>query len=115
MEPLRQNPRRTGSPSSRCWSACSRSQRCRRRFAYTHYANIELLKAGLAIPAGILLGVVALSLGRRARARSERTIGRIGGARAARTGRILGRARDHVSLTARVAVGVYELLNRLSG
>jgi len=83
--------------------------------AYTHYANIELLKAGLAVPVGLVLGVAALSFAKRARSRSERTIGRVGGRRAARAGRILGALGVYVGLTAALAVGVYELLNRLSG
>ena len=82
--------------------------------AYTHYADVQLLKAGLAIPAGLVLGLGALSLARRARERSERTIGRVGGARAARWGRVLGGLGIYVSLTGALAVGVYELLNRLS-
>ena len=83
--------------------------------AYTHYANVELLRAGLAIPVGLVLGWLALSIAKRARARSERTIGRVGGRRAARVGRILGGLGVYVALTAALAIGVYELLNRLSG
>jgi hypothetical protein len=83
--------------------------------AYTHYANRELLKAEYAVPVAFVLGVVALSLARRARRRSERTIGRVGGTRAGRWGRILGGLGVYVAVTAALAVGVYELLNRLSG
>ena len=81
--------------------------------AYTHYANRELFKAEYAVPVGFVLGIAALSLARRARRRSERTIGRVGGARAGRWGRILGALGVYVALTAALAVGVYELLNRL--
>jgi uncharacterized protein (DUF1501 family) len=83
--------------------------------AYTHFAHVQLLKAGFAIPGGIVLGWLALSLAKRARQRSERTIGRVGGTRSARLGRILGGLGIYVSLTGALAVGVYELLNRLSG
>jgi hypothetical protein len=83
--------------------------------AYTHYAKLELLKAEYAIPFGFILGVAALSLAKRARQRSERTIGRVGGARAARLGQILGALGVYVALTAALSVGAYELLNRLSG
>jgi hypothetical protein len=83
--------------------------------AYTHYANRELLKAEYSVPVAFVLGVWALSLAKRARRRSERTIGRVGGARAGRWGRILGGFGVYVALTAALAVGVYELLNRLSG
>jgi hypothetical protein len=82
--------------------------------AYTHYAHRELLKAEYAVPAAFVLGIAALSLAKRARRRSERTIGRVGGARAGRWGRILGALGVYVALTAALAVGVYELLNRLS-
>jgi hypothetical protein len=83
--------------------------------AYSHYAKLELLKAGYAIPFGFVLGIAALSLAKRARLRSERTLGRVGGARAARLGRLLGALGVYVALTAALSVGVYELLNRLSG
>lgn len=83
--------------------------------AYSHYAKLELLKAESAIPFGFVLGVAALSLAKRARKRSERTLGRIGGARAARLARLLGALGVYVALTAALSVGVYELLNRLSG
>jgi hypothetical protein len=82
--------------------------------AYTHYADVELLKAGLAVPVGFLLGLAALSLAKRARRRSERTIGRVGGAGTARLGRILGGLGVYVAVTGALSVGVYELLNRLS-
>lgn len=83
--------------------------------AYSHYAKLELLKAEYAIPFGFALGIAALSLAKRARERSERTLGRIGGAGAARLARLLGALGVYVALTAALAVGVYELLNRLSG
>jgi hypothetical protein len=83
--------------------------------AYTHYADVELIKAGPAVPVGFVLGLAALSLAKRARQRSERTIGRVGGVRTARLGRILGGLGVYVALTGALSVGVYELLNRLSG
>jgi len=83
--------------------------------AYTHYTHRELVKAEYAAPVGFILGIAALSLARRARRRSERTIGRVGGARAGRWGRILGGLGVYLALTAALSVGVYELLNRLSG
>jgi hypothetical protein len=82
--------------------------------AYTHYANRELLQAEYAVPAGFVLGIAALWLARRARRRSERTLGRVGGVRAGRWGRFLGGLGVYLALTAALAVGVYELLNRLS-
>jgi hypothetical protein len=73
------------------------------------------LRAEYAVPAGFVLGILALSLAKRARRRSERTIGRVGGTRAGRWGRILGAVGIYVALTAALSVGIYELLNRLSG
>jgi hypothetical protein len=82
--------------------------------AYSHYANLELLRAEYAIPFGFVLGIAALSLAKRARQRTERTLGRIGGERSARLGRLLGALGVYVAVTAALSVVVYELLNRLS-
>src|SRR5437762_13732983 len=72
--------------------------------AYTHYASRELLKAEYAVPVAFVLGVLALSLAKRARRRSQRTIGRVGGSRAGRWGRILGGLGVYVAVTAALAV-----------
>ena len=79
--------------------------------AYTHYEDVELIRAAWAIAPGILLG---LALARRARRRTERTIGRVGGVRVTKLGRFLGALGIYVALAAAVSLGVYELLNRLS-
>ena len=83
--------------------------------AVTRYTRFTLLEAGWAIPLAFVLGVLALQAGRAARRRTERTIGRVGGARATRIGRILGSLGVYVAVTAALALGVYELLNYLSG
>jgi hypothetical protein len=83
--------------------------------AFTHYRNIELLKAGWAVPPGLVLGFAALLLARRARRKTERTIGRVGGRGVTRTGRLLGALGVYLALAAALSVGIYELLNRLSG
>jgi hypothetical protein len=83
--------------------------------ALTHYRNIELLKAGWAVPPGLVLGFAALLFARRARRRTERTIGRVGGRGVTKAGRLLGALGVYLALAAALSVGIYELLNRLSG
>lgn len=115
MEPVRQNRRRNGRALAAIAIGLLSLATVPAAIAYTRYAGVDLLTAAPAIPAGLVLGLCALWLAKRARQRSERTIGRVGGLRAATTGRILGGLGIYVSLTAVLAVGVYELLNRLSG
>jgi hypothetical protein len=83
--------------------------------ALTHYRHIELLKAGWAVVPGLVLGIASVALARAARRRTERTIGRVGGGGVTRLGRYLGALGIYVALAAALSVGVYELLNRLSG
>ena len=82
--------------------------------AVTHYTRFALLDAAWTIPPALLLGTLALWTARAARLQSERTIGRIGGARTTRVGRILGGLGTYAALTAALAVGIYELLKYLS-
>jgi hypothetical protein len=72
--------------------------------------EFELVEAGAVVPAGFLFSVLAVWLARRARRGLERTLGRIGGARKARAGRILGWLGIYLALTAAVALGVYAYL-----
>jgi hypothetical protein len=83
--------------------------------ALTHYRNIELLKAGWAVVPALVLGIASLALARAARRRTERTIGRVGGRGVTRLGRYLGVLGIYLALAAALSVGVYELLNKLSG
>ena len=83
--------------------------------ALTHYRSIELLEAGWAVVPGLVLGIASLALARAARRRTERTIGRVGGGRVTRLGRYLGALGIYLALAAALSVGVYELLNKLSG
>jgi cob(I)alamin adenosyltransferase len=83
--------------------------------ALTHYRNIELLKAGWAAVPGLVLGIASLAVARAARRRTERTIGRVGGRSVTRLGRYLGALGIYLALAAALSVGVYELLNKLSG
>jgi hypothetical protein len=62
------------------------------------------------IPAGLLLGVCALVLARRARAQALWTLGRSGGEGAARAGRFLAVVAICAALTAGLALGFYGLL-----
>jgi hypothetical protein len=73
----------------------------------------DLLHAGLAIPVALALGVGAVVLARRARARHERTLGRAGGLRAAAWGRALGIAGIAIGSAGLIALGVYGLLRYL--
>lgn len=76
------------------------------RFSDTY----ELLHAGFAIPVAALLGVVALSLARRARARGKVRLSGDGGGRVATAGRVLGVIGLCMAASALVALGVYGLL-----
>ena len=58
--------------------------------AVTRYTSLDLITAAWALPAALVLGILALRAGRAAQRRTERTIGRVGGAGATRLGRILG-------------------------
>jgi len=82
--------------------------------AITHYRNIELLKAGWAVPPGLILGVASLLLARGARRRTQRTIGRVGGRGVTKAGHLLGALGVYLAVAAALSVGVYELLNHLS-
>jgi hypothetical protein len=73
-------------------------------------ARVKLLQASAAIPVAALLGAVALLLARRARRRSERTLGRAGGEGTARAARILGVLGLCIAASGAIAVGFYELL-----
>jgi len=84
--------------------------------AGTRYAGAyRLLDAGYAIPLGVLLGVGALLLARSAAGRDERALGRLGGRRAIRLGRVLGTIGICFASTALISVAVYALLQYLAG
>jgi hypothetical protein len=113
-------PTRSSSrPNARAWGAVSLGllavAAVPAGVALTHYRNIELLKAGWAVVPAFVLGIAALTLARGARRRTERTIGRVGGRGVTRLGRYLGALGIYLALAAALSVGVYELLNKLSG
>jgi hypothetical protein len=74
--------------------------------------RLDLYQSAAAVPVSFVLGLVAIWLARRGRRRFERTIGRVGGAGLARTGRWLGILAVCLALSGAIAVGVYELLTR---
>jgi hypothetical protein len=74
----------------------------------------ELIDAGYAIPVGAVLGVAAVALARRARLRIERTLGRAGGRRPARVGRLLGLLGFCLATSAAIAIATYAVLNVVS-
>ncbi len=73
--------------------------------------RVTLVSAGVvAAPLGIVLGMYALVLARRARETVLRTLGRSGGVGRARVGRVLGTAGLCLSITAGLALAFYGLL-----
>ena len=73
-------------------------------------AGVELLQAELvAVPAAVVLGLMALALARRARYRVDRSV-RPTGRRAARAGRLLAWAGLYSGITGALALGVYGVL-----
>jgi hypothetical protein len=73
-------------------------------------ADYELIQAGFAIPVAVVLGAAALALARQAGQRDRLTLGRAGGLRAARVGRLLGILGICLAATASVSLIVYGLL-----
>ena len=83
-------------------------------FVTRYVEEYELIDAGFAIPVGMALGVGAVALARRGRLRTERTLGRAGGRRAASVGRLLGLLGFCLATTAAISVGTYALLTILA-
>ena len=107
----RRNPRATGAVFVGLLSVATVPA----AIGVTHFAGVDVLQAGWAILLGVALGIASLRLASGARQRTERTIGRVGGARATRAGRLLGGLGVYIGVTAALAIGIYELLNYLSG
>ena len=74
----------------------------------------QLIEAGYAVPFAAVGGIAALLLGRGARRRIERTIGRVGGAARARIGRLLGTIALCIAASGAIALGFYWFLDRFS-
>ena len=76
-------------------------------------SGLSLIDAAWAIPVAAGCAIVALLFARGARGEISRTLGPVGGAAWIRLGRILAVAGICVTLSASIAVGLYELLLRL--
>jgi hypothetical protein len=72
--------------------------------------EVGLYEAIAAVPLGGLLGLVALSLARRARFEHQRTLGRAGGRVLAALGRFLGGIAVLAAITAALALVVFAVL-----
>ena len=82
--------------------------------AGTRYSgSYELLHAGFAIPVAAVLGIFAVVLARRARVLDRVTLGRAGGGRAARLGRLLGILGICMAASAAIALAVYGVLHAI--
>jgi uncharacterized membrane protein YfcA len=82
--------------------------------ALAHYSDVDLIQAGYAVAPAFVAGVGAVLFARAARRRSERTIGRVGGERTARIGRLLGILGIYLALAGALSLAVYEVLDYLS-
>jgi uncharacterized protein (DUF2384 family) len=71
--------------------------------------DLRLIHAGFAVPVAAVLAVASIRLAGRARRRLERTLGRAGGERIARVGRVLGWLALYLALTASISLGVYSI------
>ena len=71
----------------------------------------ELLDAAAAIPFAVVLGALAVALGRKARAQGRLTLTGVRGARIARVGRVLGLTGFLVGITGAMAIGVFLVLS----
>ena len=106
QEVLRTGPRAMPVRAGPWSSACSRCCVMPVAIAATRWSDdYDLLHAGLAIPIGLLVGAAAISLSRSARQRNERSLGRAGGERAARIGRVLGVIAICIALTGVISLG----------
>ena len=77
--------------------------------------SVELLESlYVAVPATIVLGLLALLASRRARRTVELRLGRSRGARGARAGRWLALAGIYVGLAGAIALGTYAVLRAYS-
>jgi hypothetical protein len=73
-------------------------------------ATVTLVQSSGSAGLAIVLGLGAIVLARRGREVVARTLGRSGGTRAARVGRLLGALGVCLGITAGLAVGFYGLL-----
>jgi hypothetical protein len=72
--------------------------------------QVGLTEAAPAVPIGLVLALVSVSLARRARFEHQRTLGRVGGAGLATAARVLGLVALIVAVTATLALAVFAVL-----
>jgi hypothetical protein len=84
-------------------------------FATRYSASYDLLQSGFAVPVAAALGITAVSLARRARGVAQATLGRAGGTRSARAGRLLGILGLCLAASAAIALAVYGALVAVGG
>jgi hypothetical protein len=72
--------------------------------------RVGLVEAVAAVPLGVFLALISLSLARRARYEYQRTVGRAGGAALAAVARLLGAIALLIGVTAALALGVFAVL-----
>jgi hypothetical protein len=72
--------------------------------------EVGLAEAAPAVPLGLVLSLVSLSLARRARFEHQRTLGRVGGTGLAAAARFLGMVALIVAVTASLALAVFAVL-----
>jgi hypothetical protein len=78
--------------------------------AARHYDEIRLVDAVVAVPVALVLALVSVLLGRRARREHERTLGRSGSRGFIALARFLGTLALLLALTAALALGVFAVL-----
>jgi hypothetical protein len=83
-------------------------------YAAELHGLFDLVYAAAAVPVAFLGGALAVVLARKARQRSERTLGRVGGRRVAAAGRVFGLIGILAAIAAGVAVATYLVLTRLA-
>ena len=79
-------------------------------WSYHTHGNVSLIGGYAAIPVAVVLGAVAVALGRSARRQSWISLGRVGGERLARAGSALGYLALYLAVMALLALGFFGLL-----
>jgi hypothetical protein len=72
--------------------------------------QVGLAEAAPAVPLGLVLSLVSLSLARRARFEHQRTLGRVGGTGLAAAARVIATVALIVAVTASLALAVFAVL-----
>jgi hypothetical protein len=78
-------------------------------------ATLELIWAGVAVPAALILGIAALAAARAGERRAQMTLLRRSGSALARTGRLLGLLGLLLGGTGAIALAVYAILTWRGG